>query len=1099
MKKTFTLWEYLLAIYSYFNTKVMRCIFVLMLVTVFQAYAENSYSQEARLNMDLNDVTVQNVLDEIESQSEFFFLFNRKLVDVNRKIEISIDNQDIDETLAQVFHGVDVDYLVIDRQIVLSTSEHLQGTKSMIQVRTITGTIVDSGGEPLIGVTVSAKGTSLGTITDASGKYSLSDVPEDATLVFSYIGMTTQEMVIGNQTTIDVVLEADAIGLEEVIVTGYGSQRKSDLTGAIYSIKTDKLQDMPNTNILQSLQGTVPGLIVTNSNSVPGASPQIRIRGENSLSASNNPLIVVDGITFLGNLDEISPNDIESASVLKDASASSIYGARAANGVILITTKKGRKGKAQINYRGYIGVQSLAKRLDVMNGDEYFDYRVESAKNQGDATDFSPEAILNSAELPQYYAGTEIDWQDYVLRTGLQHEHNLSISGGSEKTTYYTSLNYFDQEGIMEYTGMKRITVRTNVDHEINDWLKAGVNTQLSNKSLNGFIHKYQGEYPGKLPDFADAMRLSPYGQDKDETGRYAFYPMFPQTFYNYNHPFANDGATADNESKRAIINVYGEIDFPFLEGLSYRMLYGADFTNHEVGYYWPSYTYYGFPFNGVAETHNNNTERWTWENILKYEKDFNDHHIDFTGLFSREGFSQRAYEQGATGFVNDDNLYHYVEAADSKEVFSSLVETNLVSYMARLNYNYKGKYFLTANARRDGYSGFGENNKYGVFPSVALGWVLTNESFMQNSGAVSFLNYLKIRASLGENGNQGISPYQTLDQLRTRNYIYGNNPTTANGLLISTVGNPDLKWESTVTFNLGIDFAILQNRISGNLEYYQSHSNDLLMTRQVPVMNGYRSLWYNIGETENKGVEINLNTVNVQQNKFRWSTNLNFSLNRDKIIKLRGDGVDDLANNWFIGEPLRVYFDYNRLGLWQIGDDIANGPMPTAEPGTPKLEDVVEDNILNAEDRIIIGSQLPSWVGGMTNTLTLGNWSFSVYIYAVQGIIKPDDLGAAYRDVPYWTESRANNEYPAPGKTQAIASGKYRDASYVRIKDASLAYTFPSTALNNIGISNLKLYLSGRNLYTFTDWMAFDPEAASVEGPYPNARTIVFGINLGF
>ncbi len=986
-----------------------------------------------------------------------------------------------------------------DQQMVLSQKDYTEETNTMLQPRTITGTIVDSGGEPLIGVTISVKGTSVGTITDAAGNYSLSDVPEDATLVFSYIGMTTQEIVIGNQTTINIILEADAIGLEEVIVTGYGSQRKSDVTGAIFSIKTENLQDMPNTNILQSLQGTVPGLIVLNSNSVPGASPEIRIRGENSLSASNNPLIILDGITFLGNLDEISPNDIESATVLKDASAASIYGARAANGVILITTKKGKKGKAQINYRGYVGVQSPEKHLDVMNGDEYFEYRVETEKNRGNVTDFSPEAILNSAELPQYYAGTEIDWQDYAMRTGVQHEHNLSISGGTDKTTYYTSFNYLDQEGIMEYTGMKRISLRSNIDHEINNWLKAGVNTQLSNKNLSGFIQEYRGDYPGKLPDFADAMNLSPYAKDRDETGRYTFYPMFPQTFYNYNHPFANDGATADNESKRAIINVYGEIDFPFLEGLSYRMLYGADFANHEEGYYWPSYTYYGFPFNGIAETRNSNTERWTWENILKYEKDFNDHHIDFTGLFSREGFSRRTYQQGARGFVNDDNLYHYVEAADDKEIFTTLTETDLVSYMARLNYNYKSKYFLTANARRDGYSGFGENNKYGVFPSAALGWVLTQESFMQNSAALSFLDYLKIRASLGENGNQGIAPYQTLDQLRTRNYVFGNNPATVNGLEISTVGNPDLKWESTVTFNLGIDFAVLQNRISGNIDYYQSHSNDLLMTRQVPVMNGYRSIWYNIGETENKGVEVNLNTVNVQQNKFRWTTNLNFSLNRDKIIELRGDGEDDLANNWFIGEPLRVFYDYNRLGLWQLDDDIENGPMPSAEPGTPELEDVTGDNIISADDRMIIGSRLPSWVGGMSNTLTYGNWSFSVYIYTVQGIIKGDRLGAQYRDVPYWTENRPNNEFPAPGKTHPIASGKYRDGSYVRIKDASLAYNFPSTTLDKIGISNLKLYLSGRNLYTFTDWLAFDPEAAGVEGPYPNARTIVFGINLGF
>jgi TonB-dependent starch-binding outer membrane protein SusC len=842
--------------------------------------------------------------------------------------------------------------------------------------------------------------------------------------------------------------------------------------------------------------------VVTNTESAPGASPQLRIRGENSLSASNNPLIILDGIPFEGNLNEISTYDVESVNVLKDASAAAIYGARAANGVIIITTKRGEKGKAQISYRGYFGVQGAENKLDMMDGDQYFQLKVDIAKNQGNVTDFSPERILNSNELPQYRAGTTTDWQNMVLRTGLQQEHNISISGGSDKTLYYTSLNYLDQEGIMVYTGMKRVSLRSNLDHTINDWLKTGVNIQLTNKDLGGSVFSHVGEFAGKLPDFADALRISPYGKVREETGRYTHFPEFPNTFYNFTNPFANDGTTADNVTKRAIVNLYGEIAFPFLKGLSYRMNYGIDYNNQEIGYYWPSYTYYGTQNRGVAETNNNNEERWTWENILKYTKDIMNHHVDFTGLFSREGFGRKTYQQIGRGFVNDDNLYHYVQSADSKEIFSNLTETDMVSYMARVNYNFSNKYFFNATARMDGYSGFGENNKYGFFPSVAVGWIPTQEGFFQNSASLKFIDYLKIRGSLGENGNMGINPYQTLDAFRTASYVFGNNPATVNGFMLNTVGNPDLKWETTVTFNAGIDFAVLGNRISGSMDYYQSHTKDLLMTRQVPVMNGYTTIWYNIGKTENKGFEFNLNTVNVKSGDFNWTSNFNFSLNRDKIVELRGDGKNDLANSWFIGEPLRVYYNYKRIGIWQTGDNIAGSHMPTAKPGFTKLADITGDGKLTADDRIVLGSRLPDWVGGMTNIFSYGNWALSVYINTVQGILKQDNVGGisgTYIDLPYWREDRPSNEFPARGITEPVAYGTYRDASYVRIKDTSLSYSFPAESLEKYGIANLKLYLSGKNLYTFTDWLGYDPEAASVEGPYPNSRTIVFGINLGF
>jgi TonB-linked SusC/RagA family outer membrane protein len=1058
------------------------------------------------LTIDAQNAKLKDVLTRIEDESEFYFLYSSKLVDVEKEVSVKADNLKIDEILTSAFKGSDIDFAIVDRQINLSPKAMMKDYMETVsqQQKNVSGKVSDTSGTTLPGVSVVVKGTTIGVVTDVNGNFNLANVPAKATLVFSFVGMTTQEVPLNGLTSLNILLANETVGLEEVIVTGYGSQKKSDLTGAVYAVKSESLKDKPNANILQSLQGIVPGLVITNTQSAPGSSPQIRIRGEKSLSASNNPLIILDGIPFEGNINDISANDIESASVLKDASSAAIYGARASNGIIIITTKKGVKGKARISYSGYYGMQSAEKKLDMMDGAQYFQLKVDIAKTQGKVTDFSPQAILNSAELPQYLAGKETDWQNMVLRTGSMQEHNVSVSGGTDKTNYYTSLNFLNQEGIMEYSGMKRVTLRSNVDFEINDWLKTGVNINLTNKDLGGFIYSTKSDFNGKLPDWADALRISPYGQVYDQSGRYSHYPEFPNTFYNFSNPFGNNGSTAYNVTKRAIVNLFGEINFPFLKGLTYRLNYGVDYASQEMDYYWPSYTYYGLQYKGNAETNNNNQGRTTWENILKYTKDIDGHHIDFTGLFSRESFTGKTYRQVGKGFVNDENLYNFIESAESKEIYSTLTATELVSYMARINYNFKSKYFLTATGRKDGYSGFGENNKYGFFPSFALGWIPTEEGFMKSTESLKFIDYIKIRASLGENGNMGISPYQTLDALKTASYVFGNNPTTANALLLKTVGNPDLKWESTVTLNVGLDFTVLKNRISGNLDYYRSHSKDLLMTRNVPVMNGYTSIWYNIGKTENKGFEFNLNTKNIQGKKFEWSTSLNFSLSRDKIVELRGDGKDDLANKWFIGKPLRVFYDYNMTGIWQTGENIAGSAQPSVKPGYPKLQDVKADGKIDANDRIILGSQLPKWVGGITNTFTYGAWSLSVYVNTVQGIINADNIEGTYIDVPYWREGRPSDKFAARGIIEPIGHGIYRDASYVRINNASLSYDFTKKSLEKLRINNLRIYLSAQNLYTFTNWLGYDPEAQNTDigyfdGPYPNPRTIVIGLNLGF
>ncbi|MBE0655585.1 MAG: TonB-dependent receptor, partial [Bacteroidales bacterium] len=968
----------------------------------------------------------------------------------------------------------------------------------------VNGTVTDESGLPLPGVAVFIKGSTRGTITIVEGKYSLSlDDPSTTVLVFSFVGYLSQEVLVGNQTIINVSLGIDIIGLEEVVAIGYGTQRRNDLTGAITSVNAEQIESTLSTNLLKTLQGTVPGLRITQNSFAPGSSQEIRIRGENSLSASNVPLIIVDGIPYEGNLNDINPSDIESVSILKDASSAAIYGARAANGVMLITTKMGKSGELAINYNGSTGVSSIMNRsIKVLDGEGYIKMNQERIRYEEGVANKNPLDWMYANELPQYQAGTETDWMDLVLRNAIQQDHNISISGGTEKTTHYTSIGYLDQPGIIVNSGFKRATLRSNIRHDVKDWLTIGTSLQLSNTDYGS---------PGATPNIMGALRMSPYGKLKEENGDYTIYPQYPETFYT--SPFANDAATIDDLRKRAMINTFAEIKPAILPGLMYRINYGTDLERNNAGSYYPSNTSTGLGVDGLATVSNGARTQWTFENILQYTRNWRDHNLTILGLYSRESQKSEDFYSEGWGFLNDDNLYYYLESAETKNSSSYFSETKLISYLGRINYDYAKKYLITLTTRRDGYSGFGTNNKFGVFPSIALGWTITNEDFAQNW---ENLDFLKLRISYGINGNMGVIPYQTLDRFAAANTLFGDNTTVINGLKLSAVGNPDLKWEGTINLNTGIDFAFLDNKISGALDVYQSNSNDLLMTRLVPSMNGYSSIWYNIGEVENKGVELRLNTRNIDKGNFQWVTSFSFSLNRDKIVELRGDGIDDIANNWYIGEPLRVNFGYEFDGLWQP-DELAKfqayAPEGTFELhlGRDRVKDSDGDGEITEEDRVILGSQLPSWIGSMSNELSYKNWSLFVFVNAVQGLGTPngwydpisffDEKKLNFLDVPYWTPERTNTEYFAPALTfdggyPAASARPYDDASFVRIQNVTLSYTVPATSINKLGLNKLRIYISANNLATFTSYLGFDPE--SIGSLYPSARTFTFGINLG-
>lgn len=968
----------------------------------------------------------------------------------------------------------------------------------------ISGTVISgSDNYPIIGANILVKGTTIGTITDVDGNFSF-EAPKGSTLIVSYIGYQSQEMQVSSNAPLKIILSEDTEKLDEVVVIGYGSQKKSDMTGGIVAVGNEKLQMVSTNNLMDKLAGQVPGLNITMEKASPSEDQVLRVRGENSLTADNSPLIVLDGIPYSGSLGDIDPDNIENLSVLKDASSAAIYGSRGANGVILIQTKKGKKGTATVSYKGQIGLSQPERRVDVMKGPEYVKFLQDQwAYMNYNGVIKNPEDILNVSEIENWKNGIETDWQDQIFRTALTNSHQISVSGGTEKTTYMASISRLNQEGVVKDTGMKRTNIALNITQQLGNWLTIGMATQAVQK-----------EYGGIQAGISDALCQSPYGQPYNSDGSLNFYPM-DQTLHP--NPLADLEATSDKTARNIFVSTYAEAKLP-IKGLSFRTNFGYNYRNKFEASYYGRNTVTGKAKNGSAAIKNQHDWDYTWENVLKYELQLGKHKFDATGLFSMQQTSQEISEQKGTSFVNDDSEYHNMAGAEeNKTVTSELTETALLSYMLRLNYNYANRYLFTATGRSDGYSAFGTNNKYAFFPSLAAAWNISSEEFMESTN--SWMDMLKIRLSWGSNGNQAIKAYQTLDRLKLTNYIWGDKGTTVNGVILSynSIGNPNLKWETTRTVNAGVDFSFFNSRLSGSIDFYVSNTSDLLMSRTVPIMNGYNSIMDNVGETRNTGIELALNSVNMENKDFRWSTSYNFSLNRDKIIELRGDGKDDITNKWFIGEPVKVYYDYNVIGTWQEDDNFLNADgkeiQKGAKPGHAKLEDVDGDGTITAKDKKIIGSKLPSFTMSLGNTFTYKDFTFSFLLNGVFGAWKEmidynfDRWSSKYNYISgmdYWTPENPTNAMTSPGYVPYDKHSFYKKMNYVRIKNITLGYNIPKTILNPVGISALNVNLSVNNLYTFSNVknaLNFDGTDynANIITCYPTARSFMLGLNLIF
>lgn len=996
-------------------------------------------------------------------------------------------------------------YLVVVALLLSATTMYAQQRLLSIQ-----GKVRDREESPLVGVTIFVKGSDVGTVTDQEGNFTI-QAPPLSTLVLSYVGYQDKQVHVNSSEILNITMEGEQ-QLEEVVVVGYGTQRKKDLTGGLSVVGKDELEMVSTPNLMDRLVGQVAGFTITTSNAAPGQDQALLIRGENSLSANNSPLIVLDGIPYSGSLNDLDPNIIDNLTVLKDASAVAIYGSRGSNGVILIQTKRGKIGRPQVGYRGQLGVAEPMQYIDVMGPNEYIRLQQDIGRLKeglsGDQLDPIAGNIISVTERENYANGITHNWQDYIFRRGLTMDHQANISGGTEQTKYLAAISSLGQEGVVYNSKLVRTVISANIDQVFNKWLTTGIGTQFSRR-----------EDGGVTPNIEHAIKQSPYGKYKDEAGYYVNEPMEYSLITN---PMRNVNAVQDRTNRNFFLNAYANILLP-LEGLSFRSNYGYNYRSNFTGTYYGRNTFEGREqaglVGGKASVSNGHYSDYTWENILRYEREIEDHRFDVTGLFSMQETKSVSASQSAEGFVTDDTEYYMMDAAARKQMINSgLSETAMLSYMFRLNYAYKGKYLATITGRSDGASVFGVNNKYAFFPSVALAWQIGEENFIKNR--VGWIDMLKIRTSYGANGNQAITPYRTLDRLHSNvKYIWGDDGVAVNTAYLpgDGVGNPNLKWETTYTANAALDFSLFSNRFGGSIDMYVSNTHDLLMIRTVPVMNGYSRIWDNIGQVRNKGLEIALNSVNIDHKDFRWTSNLNFSLNRDKIIDLRGDKVDDIDNKWFIGKPLRVFYDYNMVGVWKDGDNFTftnnegneQEIQRGAVPGSAKLEDVDGNGYINEDDRKIIGSRRPDYTASISNRLSFKNFYFSCLVNGVFGVWSDDhmaNMGAwtfgvtnYVHGADYWTPENQDAAIVSPGYINNYQHGYYNNVSYVQIKNITLGHRFGLQTARKIGLSAIDVNLSVNNLHTFSNTRQILNYDNGWMASYPTARSYMLGLNLTF
>jgi len=981
------------------------------------------------------------------------------------------------------------------------------------QEAVVKGKVVSSEkGEPLAGVTVRLKNANTGTVTDANGGFSLSVKQAAPVLVFSFTGYLVQEIPVNGQREISVTLAPDPKALGEVVVVGYGTQQKSNVTGAIASVKSAELKQTPVANVVQGLQGRVAGVQVTQNSSAPGGSVSMRIRGTNSINGSSEPLYVVDGVQLSnsGGINEISslsivnPNDIESVEVLKDASSTAIYGARGANGVVLITTRRGKSGKTRVSYDAYYGVQQVTKKMKMMNAAEF---------GQLENEVYHTNVYENPASL-----GEGVDWQDLIFRDAPIQSHQLSVSGGSEKTQFALSANYFDQQGVMISSGFKRYSFRLNFDHRVNDLLKVGTSLYTSyiiNKTVpTGSTNIDAGAVTGSI--LGAALGAPPTMQPYREDGTILpFGDQFNGRYREVVNPLGLAQILNRDKTSRTLANIYAE--FTPLKGLTYRANFNPVISSGLLDYYSPrSIMNTGdlVSGGGTAKKENSNTVVLLHESVLTYQTRFDEHSLKFTGVFATQSNSSNSNTINASNFPNDATANEALQLAVDKTVSSARNKDRLDSYMGRINYAFRDKYLLDLIARVDGASKFGANNKYGFFPAAAVAWRVSEEPFIKRIPAIS---NLKLRFSYGVTGNAGaIGPYQSLATVGSTNNYYFNH-TPLNGISPTGIPNPDLKWERSRQADLGIDLSLWNDRLNITADLYNKKTNDLLFVMALPNSSGYSSIIGNFANLENKGVELAADAA-ILDGPLKWNVAGNITFNRNKLLHLNSNTSEYVVNNFSVlkvGQPLGLFKTYIFDGIYQTGEAIEPGGSRT---GGIRVKDLNKDGAITADDQKIIGNANPSFIYGFSTNLSYKRFDFSAFFSGSQGnkvynLIRytfENPLGSrnVYKGlVNRWSPTNPANEYVSgfQGGRLPLTDRFMEDGSYLRCKNITLGYTFPAMKW----ISSIRVYGSANNLFTISNYSGFDPEVNSFGNSntvlgvdnlvYPIARSFLLGLQVSF
>jgi TonB-linked SusC/RagA family outer membrane protein len=1128
----------------FFSVRAFLCLrkikLLMRLSTVFlfialQVSAKN-HAQET-INLKVVNGSMQEIFKKIEGQTRYRFFYSSDDLPANQRFSIDLENAGINQTLSALLNGTNLKWkLIPSYKVVISLSN--QTFIASAKYKRITGVVRAESGSAVPGASIKVKNTTRGTTSDNEGNFTI-EVAEGEILEISAINFEPVEITIGNQTQLAVTLKLSDAILGDVVVVGYGTRKRQDVTGAVVKANLQVQKQSPNSNVMSALRGTVPGLTVGQTTTA-GSDPTLMVRGRNSISGTTAPLIVLDGLIYRGSITSINPADILSIDLLKDASAAAVYGSQASNGVVLITTKSGASGmdKTTVDYSGSYSIQEMTKKeMKPMTGDQYIqkigDWYLSESRDPADPTkmnpNWDPSTKLAAVEASNYKNGYTADWWNLLTNSSPRiQNHSIGVSGRSKKTKFYFGYGYFDQKNLILNDNYRRHSLRLNLDTKVMDWLTIGAQTGLS---IN--------DYSGVSPTFSDIMYLKPFTLPFDPTTGNML-----QYYANTTTPTALEILKRSQDKDRNlnfIGNVYASIDIPQVKGLNYRVNFGNNYI------YSNRFNYNAPTVEATAYKTYQTDYFLTIDNILTYKREFGLHGVDVTLLYGAEVNKHDGSSTSAAGILNGALSYNRLDVGDASRLTVSNDAAILpwkeqaLYQMARASYSYDGKYILTGTIRRDGFSGFSSKNKTATFPSIAFAWRVSNEEFVKS---YSWLNDLKLRISYGSTGNRTVGRYQTISQMSVglgNGYLYGNSGNAQLGSYLSQLPNPNLKWETTNSTNTGLDFSFFNNRLSGSLDIYFSQSKNLLNARATPTVTGFTTYLINIGKIQNRGQELNITAVPVATKNFKWDVTVNFFRNRNKVLDIDGTGKNlingaDPILSFFIGQPYGVVYDYKITGMYQLGETIpATLAAQGFKAGQYKIEDIgAKDGVITSDDKQILGKLDPSYSFGISNSVTYKNLQLKFFVNSVQGgkngylgkpgamLQNPDQIRNNNGFVfDYWTPNNPNAEYRSIAAYVATLGENfwpYMSRSFVRLQDVTLTYSVPDGFLRRIkGIKAFSVYVNAQNLLTITKWDGWDPEANPAasqrtslgqripgglgldQNGYPVMKNYSLGVNLSF